>query len=278
MTVVVTGATGTVGGLVVRRLLEAGREVRAVTRDPEGAVLPDSVEVVGGDLDVPDSLTRAFTGAEALLLIARPATAADVARLACRCGIGRIVTLSSMLADSEPPDAVGHRAMERAVEGVEVAWTHLRPGMFAANLLTWAPSIRATGVVREPYAAAAQTPIHEADIAAVAATALVGAGHAGRRYPLTGPQTLTKAEQVAAIGAGIGRALEFEEISPDEWRRENADRVPPFVQDFLLDIWARSAARPEPVLNTVAEVTGRPGRPLVEWAADRAAEFDGAPR
>ncbi|RJO78418.1 NAD-dependent epimerase/dehydratase family protein [Nocardia panacis] len=274
MTIVVTGATGTVGRLVVRQLVDSGRKVRAVTRG--GAPFPTPIEVVRADLDTPESLTSAFTGAEALLLLCRPATALDVARLAERCGVRRIVTLSSIRAEGER-DAPYHLAVERAVESVDVAWTHLRPGMFAANLLGWAEAIRGTGVVREPYSAAAQTPIHEADIAAVAVAALSHDGHAGRKYPLSGPQTLDKPEQLAAIGAGIGRALRFEEISPDDWRAR-ADSLPGFVQDLLLEIWTGSAATPEPVLPTVAEVTGRPARTLAEWAADHAADFGGDPR
>jgi uncharacterized protein YbjT (DUF2867 family) len=275
MTIVVTGATGTVGRLVVRQLIDAGQKVRAVTRNPADAGFRTPVEIVGADLDVPESLTRAFTGAEGLFLLSRPATAVAVARLAERCGVGRIVTLSSILADSEPESALHHLAVEKAVEAVGVEWTHIRPGMFAANLLNWAETIRRTGVVREPYADAAQTPIHEADIAAVSVAALLHNEHAGKKYPLTGPQTLTKPEQLMAIGAGIGRKLGFEEIEPDDWRNQKIDSVPAFVQDFLLGIWARSTTTPEPVLTTVADVTGRPAHTLTEWATDHAADFGG---
>ncbi|MCX4090909.1 SDR family oxidoreductase [Nocardia sp. alder85J] len=277
MTIAVTGATGTVGRLVVRRLLAAGRRVRAVTRNP-AAEFPPDVEVVIADLDRPESLTPALTGADALFLMSHPPTATAVARQAQRCGTGRIVTLSSIRADTEPPDAAGHRAVERAVESVGVPWTHLRPGMFATNLLTWAPAIRATGIVREPCAAAAQTPIHEADIADVAAAALLDAGHAGRKYPLTGPRALTKTQQLAAIATALGRDLTFQEITPAEWHREQADTVPPFVRDFLLEIWSESTATPESVSDTVAAVTGCPARPLTEWAADHAPDFGGTSR
>ncbi|MEV6769010.1 NAD(P)H-binding protein [Nocardia sp. NPDC051030] len=276
MTIVVTGATGTVGGLVVRELVEAGHKVRAVTRNPGAAVLPESVEVVGADLEEPESLAGAFAGAEKLFLLSHPDTAVAVARLAEQSGIGRIVTLTSRLAELEEPGALHHQVVEQAVEAVGVEWTHVRPGLFAANLLGWAGAISQGETVREPYADSAQTPIHEADVAAVAVAALVREGHAGKRYPLSGPQVLTKPEQLAAIGAGIGRDLAFEEISPKDWRAAQADSLPEFVQDFLLDIWAGTAANPERVVSTVAEVTGRPARSLSEWAADHAADFGGA--
>lgn len=278
MTIVVTGATGTVGRLVVQQLLDAGQKVRAVTRRPESAGLPAAVEVVGADLDRPDSLARAFAGAEGLFLFPNPSTAGEVARLAERSGIRRIVTLTSVLAEEETEDALYNLAVERAVEAVDVEWTHVRPGLFAANLLDWADAIRAEGVVREPYADAAQTPVHEVDVAAVAAIALLHGGHAGRKYPLSGPEVLTKPQQVEAIGTGIGRTLGFEEISPDDWRKERGDVVPEFVLDFLLGIWARATDSPEPILSTVEDVTGRPARTLAEWAADHAADFGGGRR
>ncbi|WP_026343656.1 SDR family oxidoreductase [Nocardia sp. BMG111209] len=278
MTVVVTGATGTVGRHVVQQLIDAGRPVRAVTRNPAGAGQPAPVEVFGADLDEPDSLASAFTGAESLFLLSHPATAVEVTRLARRCGIGRIVTLTSVLADREPPGAPHHLLVEHAVESAGVAWTHVRPGMFASNLLGWAADIRREGVVREPYSDAAQTPIHEADVAAVAVAALLHDGHAGRIHRLSGPQSLTKPEQVAAIGAALGRRLDFEEIEPEAWRRARADSVPGFVQDLLLEIWSRSTEFPEPVLPTVEEVTGRPGRTLTEWARDHRRHFGGESR
>ncbi|MFQ6328701.1 SDR family oxidoreductase [Nocardia sp. CWNU-33] len=275
MTVVVTGATGAVGRHVVQQLIDAGRVVRAVTRNAMGAASAAPAEIVGADLDEPDSLTRAFTGAESLFLLSRPATAVAVARLAQRCGVSRIVTLTSILADREPAGEHHHLRVEHAVESTGLEWTHVRPGMFASNLLGWGEAIRRTGVVREPYADAAQTPIHEADVAAVAAAALLHDGHAGKIYPLSGPQTLIKPEQLAAIGAALGRQLDFEEIEPDAWRQAQADSVPGFVQDFLLEIWARSTEAPEPVLSTVQGVTGRPARTLTEWATDHREHFGG---
>lgn len=275
MTIVVTGATGTVGRLVVQQLLDADQRVRAVTRRPADAGLPAAVEVFGADLDQPNSLARAFSGAEGLFLFPNPSTAVEVARLAERSGVRRIVTLTSVLAEEEPEDALYNLAVERAVEAVGVEWTHVRPGLFAANLLDWADAIRTTGVVREPYAGAAQTPVHELDVAAVAATALLRDGHSGKKYPLSGPEVLTKPQQVEAIGTAIGRELGFEEVSPDDWRKEVGDSMPEFVADFMLGIWSRATESPDPILSTVEDVVGRPARTLIEWAADHAADFGG---
>lgn len=88
MTFLITGATGSVGRHVVDLLVAAGAPVRALTRTPDSAVLPDAVEVVAGDLLRPDSLLPALTGVERLYLFPEPSTAAQVARLAAQAGYG----------------------------------------------------------------------------------------------------------------------------------------------------------------------------------------------
>jgi uncharacterized protein YbjT (DUF2867 family) len=86
--------------------------------------------------------------------------------------------------------------------------------MFAANArLWWAPKIRAGNVVRWPCAEAPTAPIHERDIAAVAARILGEEGHVGKDYVLTGPQSLSQFEQVGVIGEVIGRSLRVEGIN-----------------------------------------------------------------
>ncbi len=114
-------------------------------------------------------------------------------------------------------------------------WTILRPGTFANNLLSWAWPIKAGMPVRAPYINSSQPPIHEADIADAAATVLLQDGHIGQSYPLTGPESLTRVEQVAAISAGIGRPIDLVEISPDEFRADVAQFLPEDIIAMLLE-------------------------------------------
>ena len=100
-------------------------------------------------------------------------------------------------------------------------WTFLRAGMFAGNALHfWAPRIRVGDVVRWPYLDAPTAPTDERDIAAVAVRALCDDAHAGAEYVVTGPESLTQAEQVQTIGRALGRSLRGEEISPEEARTQ----------------------------------------------------------
>jgi uncharacterized protein YbjT (DUF2867 family) len=94
-------------------------------------------------------------------------------------------------------------------------------------------------------------------------------------YVLTGPQPLSHAEQVATIGRAIGRPLRFEEISPDEWRRERLPIWPAPALNMLLDAWAAASGHPAFVTSTVTELTGSPARTFLEWATDHAKDFRG---
>ena len=279
--VLVTGATGRVGRAVVAQLLGAGVPVRALTRRPAGAGLPPTVEVVAGDFTVPESLDTALEGVSAAFLVwtAPPTTApAVVERLARHAG--RVVFLSSPHRTPHPlfqqpnPMAVLHADIERRIAAAGLASTIIRPGMFASNaLLWWAATIRDGDIVRWPYGAAETAPIDERDIAAVAARALYEDGYAGGDYVLTGPESLSQAEQVSIIGAAIGRRIQFEELSPEEFRREMAGRWPQPVVDMLLAAWGATIGRTAFVTSTVSDIVGSPPRTFRRWVADHAAAF-----
>ncbi|MDT7682123.1 MAG: hypothetical protein QOG57_2433 [Pseudonocardiales bacterium] len=273
--ILVTGATGNVGGSVVRQLLAAGENIPALTRDPGAARLPAGVDVVGGDLADPSTLAGAFDGIDRMFLFPVPATAAAVTELAVRAGVRRVAVLSSS-AVTQPGDnmvSVMHRTVEDAVLRSGLDATFVRPGGFATNTLSWAPSVRAEGVVRAPYPGAAMNSIHEADIAAVATAALLDDKHAGAAYQLTGPASITQAEQVRAIAAATGREVRFEELTPERARAAMAQVMPAEIADLMLGYLAGSVDTVAEVLPTVEQVTGRPARTYAEWAADHAADF-----
>ncbi|MCP2168156.1 NAD(P)H-binding protein [Goodfellowiella coeruleoviolacea] len=277
MTVLVTGATGSVGRHVVDQLLAAGQQVRALTRNPATAGLPAGVDVRQGDLNHADALAGALDKVDRVYLFPvfdHPEAFVD---MAVSAGVRRIVVLSSDSTvnrlETNWSAGEAHLATERAVERSGVEWTHVRPGGFAGNTLEWAPMIRADGVVRAPYGAGAQSLIHEADIAAVATRALLEDGHAGQRYRLSGPEAVTRVDQARLIGEALGRDVRFAEITAEQWRAQVSAFLSEEVMTMLLGYWARAVDQPDPVLPTVAEVTGRPARTFAEWAVDHADRF-----
>jgi uncharacterized protein YbjT (DUF2867 family) len=167
-----------------------------------------------------------------------------------------------------------HADMERLVERSDLDWTFLRPTGFASNTLMWADQIRRDGVVRFPFGTAARSLIHERDIAAVAARTLTEDGHVGARHVLTGPELITQAEQVRAIGEAIGRPTRWEEVPPEAVRDTLASAFGnASFADHALATWARFVDEPELVTSTVEEITGAPPRRFGEWAVDHADEF-----
>lgn len=272
--IAVTGATGNVGRHVVSQLLERGVAVRALTRGPDSAALPDAVDVVGADLSAPDTLDADVAGVDAVFLLWPFTSPAAAASLAPRVvdtiarHARRIVYLSAEVAGRQPD------VLEGLIARSGVQWTFLRPTGFAANTLMWAPQIRADGVVRWPYGEAARSLIHERDIAAVAVRSLIEDGHDGARYVLSGPETLTQAEQVRAIGEAIGRPVRWEELPRQEARSQLAEAFGDAAfADGALEAWAAFVDQPERVTSTVEEVTGVAARSFPQWALDHAEDF-----
>ena len=256
--ILVAGAGGNVGRHVYEGLASAGHEVRGLSRTT-------------GDLTRPETLAGPLTGVETVFLL-WPALSPDGIQTAVdtiTATAKRVVYLSAAAADSGFWGVV-----EQALRRSGADWTFLRAGGFAANTLGWAPMIRETGEVRWPYGEAGRSLIHERDLADVAIRALTEDGHTGRTYELTGPETITQAEQARQIGEAIGRDVRWVETPRAEAReqllREWGD--PAFV-DGALTHWASLVDHPEPVTGTVAEITGRPARTFREWARDHAADF-----
>jgi uncharacterized protein YbjT (DUF2867 family) len=254
--------------------------VRALTHRSEASELPANVDVVTGDLTVPESLDAGLRGVSVVLLVwtAPPATVpAVVERLAA--SVRRVVFLSSPHQTPHPffqqpnPMAVLHSDIERLIAASGLESTIIRPGMFASNaLFWWAPAIRADGVVRWPYGAAETAPVDDRDVSAVVARTLYEDGHAGGDYVLTGPESLSQAEQVGIIAEVLGRRIEFEELSPDEFRTETRESWPRPVVDMLLDAWGATIDRPAFITSTVSDILGSQ-RSFRQWVADHATAF-----
>ncbi|WP_055588895.1 NAD(P)H-binding protein [Streptacidiphilus griseoplanus] len=280
--ILVTAATAPVGRSIVEQLLSAGHPVRALTRDAERADLPAGAEVVTGDLADPVAMRDALEGVTAVFLLAVvPGFAPAFLSAAREAGVRRIVFQSSGAVDdsaaAQPNEvAAFHADLEQAIRESGIAWTFLRLEMASANALQWALDVpgqlRAGDVVRGPYAAAAGSPVHPADFAAVAVAALTSDAHEGLTLSMTGSESLTHAEQIRLLGTALGRPLRYEEITPEEAGRAMGPYAP---AEALLADWAAHVHRPAPISGTLERITGRPARTFAQWAADHAADFAG---
>jgi uncharacterized protein YbjT (DUF2867 family) len=275
-TVLVSGATGHVGGEVVRALAAAGAPVRALVRTPPREGLPAEVEQVEGDLDHPDSLAPALDGVAAVFLLPGFSDMSQVAERIAAAGVRRVVLLSgSSAGDGDPTNAVSEymRDSEAAVRGSGVAWTILRPSGFMSNTLRWLPQLRAGDTIVEPFAGVPIAVIDPYDIAAVAALALVDGGHEGRVYRLTGPEPLLPADRARILGEVLGRPLRLVPQPDDEARTAMLAAMPAKYVDAFFRFYVDGTLDESVVLPTVAEVCGRPPRTFAEWARTHADEF-----
>lgn len=275
MTVLVTGATGTVGREVVRALLARGASVRALTRDPTGTEFDPAVEVVTGDLTDLESVDRALEDIEALHLItfsaARgagggdPLTNADgLIQLIGKREVRRVTVLQN-----------GYPGpIEEGVRASDLGWTMLQPVEFMANAREWTESIRTDGRVVKPYVGRVSSMVHEGDIGDVTAVALTEDGHAQQTYVITGPQVLSLQDKVNALAAATGRSIELAGLSDAEavakWQADGLDAE---TIGFMQWIYGNPPEVGTTVSDTVPRLTGQPGRTFTHWAEEHADTF-----
>ncbi|QIS16712.1 SDR family oxidoreductase [Nocardia arthritidis] len=266
MTYLVTGAGGGVGRAVIETLRTAGKPVRATSSHPDRVELPDGVELIGLDFTDPDAVAAALDGVDKVFLYALDEGIENFIAGARSAGVEHIVLLSSIAAaNDQNPIGARHVVVERPLLASGLPVTILRPGAFAANARQWFPSIKAERVVRLPFPDLQLTPIHEADLADAAIAALDDPAHAGKIYPLTGPESLTHRQQVDAIAAALGEPVELVELSYEQAKE--------FYWQPVLDLWAKAGTGPSPVGPTAESVTGKPARTFAQWAIDHVAEF-----
>lgn len=281
--ILVTGATGNVGGAAVRRLCAMGEDVRALVRSPEAADLPAGADLVRGDLSDPSSVEAAMHGVDGVFLVWPLPEAEPVVPVleAVRLHAERIAYLSASGVDPAAEDQGDpitgmHARIERAIAASGLRWTLVRAGGFAANDLGWAEQVRGGGsVVRTPFPDARRAVVHEDDLADVAIRALTSDGHGGKAYTVTGPEMLSETERVRILGEAIGRPLRAERQGPDEARAALAAAgLPPEAVEAVLEAHAEFAAPGHTEeLHTAEEVTGLPPRSYRQWTADHADDF-----
>ncbi|MZD10424.1 NAD(P)H-binding protein [Streptomyces sp. SID5785] len=277
--VLVTGATGNVGREVVDRLRARGARVRCLVRG-QGGRRP-GVECVVGDLTDPGAVREALVDIDAVFLIWPLLDVAPAHALIAELTVAapRVVYLSSTAVDDEAvrqsdPIAHVHADMEALLHDAGLRPVVLRSDTLASNARGWVAQLRVGDVVSGPEAARTAV-VDERDVADAAVAVLLAQHDQLDHGPhvLTGPDVLSRADQVARLGAALRRDLRFHALSADLARsRMLADGRPEPLVEALI---AASVRRPESTRTTdhVERLTGRPAGTFATWALDHAAEF-----
>ncbi len=221
--ILVTGATGSNGTEIIKRLVEKNIQVRAMVRDRNRAnlVIPN-VEVVEADFDRPETLQSVLAGVKRAFLVTNSSENAEAQQIAFidaakQSGVEHIVKLSQFKADANSPGRFlrYHAAVEAALQASGIAYTFLRPNLFMQGLLNFRSTIASQNAFYAAAGDAKVSVVDVRDIAQVAVAALTEPGHEGKTYDLTGFEALTHAEMAEHLSTALGRKIAFIDVSPE---------------------------------------------------------------
>jgi NAD(P)H dehydrogenase (quinone) len=229
MTLLVTGASGHLGRLVVESLLDRGTsasDIVATARRPEtlADLAEQGVEVRRADYDDPSSLDAAFAGVDRLLLVSssevgqRVAQHANVIQAAKRAGVGFVAYTSVTRAGtSDLALAAEHRATEELLAASGLPHALLRNSWYLENYTGQLPTVQEHGAVLGAAGDGRVSAATRADYAAAAATVLAGDGHEGAVYELGADHAFSLAEYAAAVSRVTGQEVTYRDLSVEDY-------------------------------------------------------------
>ena len=282
--ILITGATGTVGSEVVKRLSAHGIKARAVTRDlqkAEANSLPH-IDFVQGNFDDAESMRPVCSGVDRAFLLTNSTEHAEqqqiaFLRVAQQSGVRHIVKLSQLHADPSSRQRFlrYHGVVQAALQATGLTFTFLRPNLYMQGLLNFQQSIQQKSAFFVPAAAARISTVDVRDLADVAVAALTETKHENKIYSLTGPDALTFTEMAQKLSRAVGRTITFVDVPPKSMRAALAGLgFLPWQADGLIEEFAMyrrgEASAGEAGLG---EALGRPARTFDEFARDYASVF-----
>jgi uncharacterized protein YbjT (DUF2867 family) len=277
--ILVTGASGTNGAELIKRLSSAGAAVRGMVRkppDPAAGALA-GVEFVTANFDHPDSVRRALEGVERAFLVTNSTERAEQQQLsfvevARSAGLRHIVYLSQLRAAADSPVRFlrYHAVVEKAISSSGMAFTSLRPNLYMQGLLGFSSSIISDAHFFAPAGDARVSIVDVRDIAAVAAAALTESGHEGKLYDITGPEALTHAQMASQLSQALGRQIAFIDV-PESVMRDAlvGAGVPQWQADGLIEDYAHYRRGEASIISSaILDVTGHAPRSFAAFARD----------
>jgi NAD(P)H dehydrogenase (quinone) len=270
--IAVTGATGGLGGRVARRLAERRAAQRLVVRDPARAPELAGAEVETGSYDDGEGLRRAFDGTRTLFMVSaseapdRVRLHANVVDAAVAAGVERVVYTSFFGAAPDCTFTFGrdHWHAEEHIRASGLGYTFLRDNLY----IDFVPlMVGADGAIRGPAGDGRVAAVARDDIADVAVAALLGDGHEGRSYDMTGPEALTLAEVAEELSRAAGRTIRYQAETLEEAYASRASYGAPGweVDGWVTTYVAIANGDLQEVSGDVAAVAGHPPMRLAEF-------------
>ena len=294
--ILVTGAagrTGAVGRTVVELLLKQGKAVRAMVRteDERARALRDmGAEVVAGDLLDLQALHKAIAGCDTMyfgMSVSDDYLAAtvNVAAVAKHYAVKAFINMSQMTIaqmsiteTTASPQQKLHWLAEQALNWSGLPIVHVRPTVFIEGslLILTQDSVRRSNQIKLPFGEGKTSPVAVGDVARVIAALLVTPQpHIGKIYHLTGPQSENMAFYAEEYSKALGRAITYEDIPIEPWRRALLDRgMPVHLVNHLVTIAdLHRAGRYDRMSDDVRSLTGQEPLTVQEVVRNNASLF-----
>ena len=282
MKILVTGATGNVGSLVVTELIKRGAEVRALVRkQPDAGKLPAGVEVAVGDLLDPVSVEKAMQGVEKLFLlnafVTDELTQALIAYgIAKRIGLKHVTYLSVFKVDEfrDVPHFASKLAVENALREFGVPFTILRPGYYIQNDINLKSALTGAGIYPMPIGTAGIATADMRDIAEAAAISLTEQGHEQQTYDIVGPTLISGPGNAALWSNLLGKEIKYTGHNFDQWEQSMRANMPSWsaydLRMMFQGYFDRGFASTETEVARLTKLFGRAPRSYEEFAAETA--------
>lgn len=283
--ILVTGASGHVGGAALRFLSAMGYPVAAMARNSRKAaeIVPAGVPIRLANYEDLASLKMAFEGVSDLLFVASDGDGRDVLRhhanvidAAAAAGIEQVVFIGIL--DIEETSRFYftpvYRDTERRLTESGLNCTILRCGLYADLLLShWIEPARASGEFSLPVGQALVAPVSRKDVAAAAAALIVSAAPHGKVYDLTGPRAYSFAEIAGLANDAFGSRIRYVDCSPSDYlRRAWAKMDDPWPHAFTTLCASIREGRYAGVSTDIADLLGRPSEDLKDFLVRCAAK------
>lgn len=280
MTILIAGATGNIGGEVIRQLLPSNLPLRGLVRDRAKAshLAAQGIELAIGDLTQPETLGTALQGVESAFLVLP--NLPNQVELECsfidaakRAGVQRLVKLSVMGAGELPSTLQQwHGQIEQHLEQSGIAWTQLRPNMFMQNIRWFTQTIARSGVIYNTIGDVPISHVDARDVAAVAAVCLTDSGHTHQRYVLTGAEAISFSAIAEQFSQILDRPIAAVQIPAADLKAARlAGGEPEWYLDAeleLFDCWQKGAG--STVTDWIQRLTHKPATSYADFVRDYA--------
>ena len=282
MKILVTGATGNVGSLVVTELIKRGAEVRALVRkQPDAGKLPAEVEVAVGDLLDPVSVEKAMQGVDKLFLLNAVVTdeltqALIAYGIAKRIGLKHVTYLSVFKVDEfrDVPHFASKLAVENALREFGVPFTILRPGYYIQNDINLKGALTGAGIYPMPIGTAGIATADVRDIAEAAAISLTEQGHEQQTYDIVGPTLINGPGNAALWSKLLGKEIKYTGHNFDQWEQSMRANMPSWsaydLRMMFQGYFDRGFASTETEVARLTKLFGRAPRSYEDFAAETA--------